>query len=327
MQKLSTICNALNATTLKQLAILSGASIGTTKTKRIQNILRISTFFDNLYQKQLKNGSISVTSIDTGVSNFAIANINYKNDESIPTLTYWNKLHLEKIFRDGQTLQLIPTETSKLTNDLVKYLVDDPILRHTDFFTIEKQRTRTVSSRSVADPILKLNIMEHLIYNKVSDQYPIESSDPARMTKFWIPDTLEKQTQQKSKRLRIHLIKSIIFDNKPNLITLSKSLNTEISQYLETPKKKKSSKSLFDALSLQESINGSRKDDDLSDCLLHALAWVNWLQTYREIHQLLDLKQNLTVQKAQINILASQLTEYVSHKYNNWNTLLVNSLT
>lgn len=303
------LCNGVNTTTLTRLAFLIGAKQGTKKIIRIENIIQQ---IDLLKHKQ--TAPMIITSIDTGIVNCSITSLRYENDKL--QLLYWDKINLEQKFNDGQQLVMTPADTSRITHLFVQELLRNPIINGTNLFTIEKQRTRTMSSRVVTDPIMKLNLVEHLIYDKLSRLYnkPIASSDPARMTKFMIPGIVSRDPSTNSKRLRIDLVKSMIFQNSPSLLTLDTSYQSKLSQYklAKLQRTRTRSDSIFDMLQLKEPINGVRKDDDLTDSLLHAISWAQWFNAYRELTNLIHT-----------NTKPDQLSSYVDTKYDQWQTILM----
>ncbi|CAD1784698.1 similar to Saccharomyces cerevisiae YIR021W MRS1 Protein required for the splicing of two mitochondrial group I introns (BI3 in COB and AI5beta in COX1) [Maudiozyma barnettii] len=325
---LPVLCKELKSNTLQRLAFLIGAKQDTKKALRIKNIQERFTLFHALSQTVPNNhaNEITITSVDTGVVNCAVASMTIAaGTGSLPRLNYWKKWNLESQFLGvGQSLTLSPQLTSMVTGALVAQLLRDPGIEGTTLFTIEKQRARTVSSRVVSDPILKLNIVEHLLYDKLGGHGAIESSDPARMTKFWVPQELLKQEQEgakfNSKRARMDLVKAMVFQGSPGLLTLSDPIDKQIQEYQTPSGESKGSRRgrmprLFDALQLQEPMNGARKDDDLADSLLHALAWSQWYKTYNELNQLLMKSP-----------LHSQLDEYIHRNYEQWQGLLMNQL-
>lgn len=305
------MCNQLNTATLTKLAYLIGAKQGTKKLVRIENIIQQIQL---LQQNEIS--PMIITSIDTGIVNCSITSLLYQDNKS--RLLYWDKINLEQKFNKGQQLSMAPGDTSRIIHSFVQNLLQNPVINKTTFFTIEKQRTRTMSSRVVTDPILKLNLVEHLIYDKLSTQYNkrIESSDPARMTKFMIPSLISADKSTNSKRLRIDLVRSMIFQNIPSLIKLDTAYQSKLTQYTHTKSQKSRtrSNSIFDMLQLQEPINGVRKDDDLTDSLLHAISWSQWFNTYHELHNLLTKK-----------VESHQLSSYVDTKFNQWQHVIMKS--
>lgn len=306
------LCNQLNTTTLTKFAFLIGAKQGTKKLIRINNIIHQ---FNKLAQHNHDTSPTIITSIDTGIVNCSITSLLYQNKQL--QLLYWDKINLEQRFNDGLPMVMNPEDTSRIINLFIRDLLRNPIINRTKIFTIEKQRTRTLSSSIVTDPILKLNLVEHLIYDKLSTQFNkcIESSDPARMTKFMIPTTISADKSTNSKRLRIDLVKSMIFQRVPSLITLDTTYESKLIEYNNTkPQRRRTrSDSIFDMLQLHEPMNGVRKDDDLTDSLLHAISWTQWFNTYNELNQLFHRS----------GMPSSSLCTYIDTKYDQWQHLLI----
>ena len=292
---------ALGAPALRNLAFLIGASAGGNKAARVHNIARQAALLD-----KLQGPSVTFTSIDTGVVNLAVASVTCNTSDATPTLTYWDKTNLEQRYRGGEQLALTPSDTAPLASVLARDLQCTPELRNTSLFTIEKQRTRTVGSSAVSDPILKLNVMEHLIFAQLAQlaHRNIVSSDPGRMTKYWVPREREVQTGLKSKRLRVDLVRQLVLGGPSPLLKLQGGIATKVRTYNETPRRGRIP-SLFDALQLVEPLNGVRKDDDLTDSLLHALAWAQWYMTYT------DMKRCMALDTA-------QLADFIEARYARW---------
>ena len=294
----------LTGPALKRLAFLLGASGGANKAAKVGAIAQQAALFDRISGSD----TATFTSIDTGVINLAVASVVCSANNSIPTLSYWNKTNLEQRFRKGETLALAPEQTALLATQVASDLTTTPELRNTSLFTIEKQRTRTVGSSAVSDPILKLNIMEHLLYAGLTQNLhrTVVSSDPGRMTRYWVPKERETATGLKSKRLRVDLVRQIVLGDESKLLQLDPALKHAIHTYKNTPRRGRIP-SLFDALQLHEPLNGVRKDDDLTDALLHALAWAHWYNTYMDMRQCLKGTNN-------------ELTHFIDERYHHWQT-------
>ncbi|CCF57384.1 hypothetical protein KAFR_0C03930 [Kazachstania africana CBS 2517] len=277
---LQSICNNLNSNALKLLSNLIGSPTGTTKLVKATNI--ISQL--NLLSRLQNNGNRStIISIDNGISNFAYATFHI--GEKIK-LNQWNKLQLPS----DNTGSLSPEETHNIVEFISKKVINTN--DHIDLITLERQRTRTVSSKFISNQIIKVNILEHVLFNHLtSDYYQVQSSDPSRMTKFWCGDL---NNSINSKTARIKVAKKFILSN---LV----SHDFQIDQ---------SKKKIYDWLQLSEQNgNGPRKDDDLADCFLHGLSWSTWFQTHLEIKKMID--DNI---HDDIKTLSTLLTDYCIEK-------------
>lgn len=274
ISKIASALEPLKADKLKALSYLIGSQHGVTKTQRRLNILKQCKLLEPFRQKP----TVVVTSIDSGVTNFAYCALVWHSNK-LPELISWNKIQLENKFLQNESLSLLPSQTSSLVNQLTRFIKTDPLLAKSDIVTIERQRTRTTSSRFVTDPIIKVNILEHLLYLSLQrSDFNVVSSDPGKMTKFWISQDLATESNATSKRYRID--KVIDFLKDKSSLTFSKPYETKLNNYIiKTGKTKRFS--IFDALQLQETVAGPRKDDDLADSLLHAMCWIHWLKNYR----------------------------------------------
>ncbi|CCC71647.1 hypothetical protein NCAS_0H03370 [Naumovozyma castellii] len=338
-------CNNVTAKTLKDLSLIIGSPIGITKLNRRTNIMEQCKHLEQLRLKRLHQGTLVINSIDTGISNFAISKFKWDLMSPWPTLLSWEKIQLERKFLpelEIESSSLEPNDFSLMTYRLVEYLLDEKDnVSKPDLFTIERQRTRTMSSRFVLDPIIRCNILENVLYSTLENrirynnmgkhEYSVLSSNPQRMTSFWCPTDNDKNKKKNSnkysKDFKIKLVKEIIrnscMDNANDLgrpfigipqdwkIDLVKLLNSSASAKFK----------LFNCLRNHENdtsnISGVKKDDDLADSFLHGLSWMEWLRNYIEIYNLLS-RDTMQVSNKEN---ATQFVEYCTMKREKMETL------
>lgn len=271
-------------------SLLGGPKIGSTKLAKCQNL--------NNYLSQLNQfiKPIQILSIDTGLINFAWTSFTLPDTEGQPLLTQWGKLNLyKKFFNDTpiKETKFSPLDTSYLTTQLTRLILNESNASTNTLYTIERQRLRTNSSKFVTDPILNVNILEHLLFYSLNNLNPlmnnnmyrnisVVSSDPGRMTKYWLAN--QNFNSKQSKRLRIETVMSLLnqSNSKDGLFKVATPLYGKISN-LKDYKSKNKTGLLFDLLEMNEEVNGKRKDDDLADSLLHGLSWSIWIQTYQKL--------------------------------------------
>lgn len=307
-------CRKASARTLKRLAFSLGAALGVNKSSLRNNILTQAHALEELSKIKLAKGKVCITSIDLGISNFAYAKFELSSTNDLPKLMDWNKFHLEEQFLQpyGEKMSLHPTDTSQVVYDLCEFLTSQADLP--DMFTIERQRARSMSSRAILEPILKVNILEQILFSNLINKtkchvpnkldYMVVSSDPQRMTSFWTSFApiigVTEQPNQKdskdmnpknssnrlSKSIKIDTVKHIlqgavgIGDNK--MIQLLGDWEARLGSFIPGNPKFK----ITDCVPLGPTA-GVRKDDDLADSFLHGLAWMEWFKFYEQIRKIL----------------------------------------
>ncbi|SCU88683.1 LAME_0E00782g1_1 [Lachancea meyersii CBS 8951] len=294
-------CRKTDNKTLKKLALSIGSQAGTTKTALRSNIVAQCELLKKLSDTKKSMGKLDITAIDMGLENFAYSRLSWHADQKIPELREWNKMRISSPNADSDDIKT--PFTPKMFTQVGQTLTDTLTAKSPDLFVVERQRTRTLGSAAVPDPILKVNALEHVLFMSLNAKkfyvknlhYLVESSDPRRMTDFWcqaIPirkllesayglDSpkahLKATSSTLTKMLKIALVKSMLLRQAQEKFTLSPLLSSQFTNY--TPRKKYD---LFEALQLGDSA-GTSKEDDLADSLLHGLAWVEWLRNFDEL--------------------------------------------
>ncbi|CAI4046414.1 hypothetical protein SUVZ_11G2020 [Saccharomyces uvarum] len=342
LQLVDSYCQNAKAGQLKSFSFLIGAANGTTKELRRTNIQKQCEFLEQLRQQKTRQGRISILSMDAGVSNFAFSKFQLCDNNPLPKLLDWQKVNLEeKFLQKSKKLSLNPTETSQLVFDLTEYLFkSEPI---PDVFTIERQRTRTMSSRYILEPILKVNILEQILFSNLENkmrytsstlnaaklQYMVRSSDPHRMTSYWcIPKeetpvgSKKSKSNKHSKDSRIKLVKEIVSSSILENDSRSPTKLVDFSDIWENRIRgalsKKNSFKLCDILEIQDS-SGVKKDDDLADSFLHSLSWIEWIKNYENIASLLNSTTLSKVQYQKVRDYCEnkiQSLKYLQNTYN-----------
>ncbi|CCK71444.1 cruciform cutting endonuclease KNAG_0H00280 [Huiozyma naganishii CBS 8797] len=280
MEKLGQLLPRLKSHTLNELCVALGAGIGTTKTKRTENILKQCRILHSFKTQYDSKGNLKISSIDSGVANFAISSVvvNPRGTEVV----HWGKISLERAFLQGCPLGLSPQETYQLVTQLTDHIAW--VTAGTSLYTVERQRTRTGSSRFVTDPVIKVNVLEHLLYFSLKTRgYHVESSDPVKIGKLWVPQEIFSGARSKKYRIlrALNLVQNC--NSAGNNVQFNERMRKTFTQYNREHAGKRSS--LFDALALdQDGVAGTKKDDDLADSLLHALSWDQWFRTYVELY-------------------------------------------
>ncbi|SCW00848.1 LAFE_0C13344g1_1 [Lachancea fermentati] len=304
-------CRKSDTRTLKKLAFAIGSKEGSTKSAIRSNIVTQCAILEQLASLRNINGSLTITAIDMGIDNFAHCRLDWSATAPRPQLLEWGKLQLsgKSIGLDDDKIPFTPENMSRLG-----YKLTEQLTRNTsDAFVLERQRTRTMGSSNVFEPVLRVNTLEHVLFSNLfgrlqpkhgkragsPSEYLVCSSDPKRMTEYWckhmpsrskavtkaeinlVPATKKPLPAQVTKKLKIALAHSLVSDaaTSQSLHKLSLPSNLVSSFRSQTLNKKIS---LFDGLGLSEDA-GKNKEDDLADSLLHALAWFDWVNTFDEL--------------------------------------------
>ncbi|AET38887.1 cruciform cutting endonuclease Ecym_3400 [Eremothecium cymbalariae DBVPG len=332
-----------DARTLKKLAVALGSSCSGNKSDIRLGLERQIPVLKSISDIRNSKNAVNITAIDMGTSNFAYCTFQWKKDSDIPVLINWNKIKLSDLHKDmkppvySRTLPNSPEFTGKLVNLLVKHLTQE----NSDAFFIERQRARTMGSSAIAEPILKINILEHMLYagllNKLAirnvtegSKYIVKSSYPRTMVDYWcslVPitkgseekfgsvasddsDVLEHEEVKGktrglsfSKKLRIALVRSLIYDQvyvpegpQFHKLALSDDIRAKFENYSGNREKLNLCKALEIIDNEERRLDDTKtksirykagsiknKNDDLSDALLHGLAWVDWTKNYQDI--------------------------------------------
>ncbi|CAR21834.1 cruciform cutting endonuclease [Lachancea thermotolerans CBS 6340] len=339
LEALDWCCHKSDAKTLKKLAFSVGSRVGTTKAIITENILDQCGILNQLAAMRTQRGNLSITAVDLGLENFAYSRFSWAASDNIPRLVKWDKIRLDGAFIDlkMQKLQLAPKHMALLGQKLTEVLMLDP----TDVFVIERQRTRTLGSANVPDPILKVNALEYTLfaflrskalYSRPAESpgqrldYIVESSDPKKMTEYWcnsIPTNalldstfgagspkakLKARSSALTKMLKIALTKSMLMERTNPKFEVPEIINKNLGSL---PLAKKFS--LFDLLGLGEAA-GKSKEDDLADSLLHGLAWLQWTKTFEELKNTIEPSrsstQALEIFKGFVETKSQELSNY-----------------
>lgn len=314
LDALDLYCRKANARTLKRLALFIGAAQGTNKSTMRESIMFQAGFLEELRKRKQENNVVSILAIDAGIANFAFARFSWASDQKLPLLLDWNKIQLQEKFlpENRFTMTLRPRDTSDVIYNLTEYLTTE--LPVPDAFTIERQRARSMSSKTILEPILKVNVLEQVLFSNLENKirfnqgpaklnYMVASSDPQRMTSYWcsltptrkaltqnFPEDSEESklkitSNRLSKSIKINLVKRLlegaigVTDEK--LVALTPEWTKRLKYHILRDRKFK----LWDCAGLGPKA-GAKKDDDLADAFLHGLAWMEWLRAYEELREI-----------------------------------------
>lgn len=314
-------CRKTNGRTLKRLGSCIGASIGKNKTEGRTSVVAQAEKLELLRRRRLKDGETCVTAIDAGISNFAYSMFKWYKDDEVPTLVEWNKINICQKFLGNHRLKMKmdPEDTWKVGYGLLDMFTSK--MATSDLYVIEKQRTRSLSSKNVLESVLLSNVMEHILFSNLRNKqlyenadgnYAVDSSNPQKMAQYWcdlkslktlyvrfaqsaglkvqndLPTNYSDSilTTKVSKTIRINLVKTIlknaIIPQGYRKCNVTPQWRSKVEEQLHVGKKFK----LLDCIGLGPEL-GTRKDDDLADSFLHGLAWMQWLRIYESVVEIL----------------------------------------
>ncbi|KAL6940866.1 hypothetical protein ACO0QE_004784 [Hanseniaspora vineae] len=214
---------------------------------------------------------------------------------------------------------------------------------------LEHQRTRTGSSSNVLETVYRNSVIEYVLFGKLTQLFEnkgtsrnaqIQSSDARKMCDFWVKD--EKKLKKKtSKNPRLQLCYSMfdslisddttattfddittkaerlrisedVYKSRPQFFSASSCLSTRHPQLFQRQQlgMKSNKGRFFNALGMSTHDNGTVKDDDLCDSLLHGLAWIKWFEFYNNLANMVNRMRELDVDTKDFSKLTQDSTEW-----------------
>lgn len=262
---LKQVCSeALSAQKVVQLRLLATQSGTIASGNKSELIQRLVQHFDSPHQDNCS----SVLSFDLGYRNLAFCLLS-KDAEILD----WARVDLD-----------LPSFHPSVTVPIIRQFIKDRIQVHlnvADKVLIEQQRARTGSSFGILEPILRVNSVEAILWGGL-----YEAADKINRPQL----TLQPVLGQAVNSLWQPELDQIIADNPDRFNNIKqgyyhkKQVSTLLVQYwLDSNTVIQCSdhfKSMFQA---------EKKKDDLSDCLIQALAWYRWSKFSKEYKEKLYL--------------------------------------
>jgi cruciform cutting endonuclease 1 len=163
---------------------------------------------------------------------------------------------------------------------------------------IERQRFRSGGASAVQEWTIRVGVFEgmlHAVLKTLSEelglQVAVHGIDPGRVTRYWLEGRAAQgnrrvRTAKESKKTKIDIVgESLTSPNGPLVVIGPKSNQLEsqdvaqlVDAFLARWKKK-------DRSGKDHSIKDVLKLDDLSDCLLQGVAWLNWQRKRQDVVQ------------------------------------------
>lgn len=299
------------ASQLKAIASATGINSSGTKpalTLRLLQELSESKFSLLKDEKSKAPKPYNIVSIDMGIRNLAYCRFtlpgSWKTARKVivPTIHDWTRIAISQktALTDGPVIAKVkepfdPATYSQHAHDLITSFLSS---RPTQVL-IERQRFRSMGGSSVQEWTLRVNMFEAMLYAVLKTYsalglwsgavYPVV---PKKVSKFWLGDAEGRNElgsglkSAKTKTAKIELVGRWLEEANTRSFELKGKAAETGRAYLEKRKgRRKAAKD--EEMKEAERMNSAPADvgklDDLADCLLQGMAWIQWEQNRRMI--------------------------------------------
>lgn len=308
---------------LQSIARSIGSNTGGKK-----DILR-SHVLENLQQDRftLSKGSKSsrpdrhrILSIDMGIRNLAMCtvvipdNCSSGQTMSLPIVEYWERIAISKKSSAETSSEEAVKSTAKEAFDPLTFaqyaydFVTNYILpKKPSQILIERQRFRSMGGSAVQEWTLRVNMFEAMIYATLkafSEQrlwhgsvYPVA---PSKVSKFWLgnDDQSEKLSTTKSSKTKLAKIALVgdwlsarqLFELQGAAADMARAYRAKLGG--------RGRKAKFNQTAIAEGDHvhlDVGKLDDLADCLLQAMAWIQWENNRKAYLSSQDINMDISI--------------------------------
>jgi len=229
-----------------------------------------------------------ILSIDMGIRNLAYCILEVPTAPSLrltpskikPSLQSWQRLSLSSAPQQGETESFSPATLSALAYALLRHrlLVEKPF-----YILIERQRFRSMGSKHILEWTVRVNMLEAVIYGILCAlkeegiwEGEVLGIAPGKVGPFWIEDAegggewkKERKAKKQNKGLKIDLVRGWL-EERQMLGLGNEEVEAMAKRYMDKwdriPGRKK----------LEVKGEEMGKLDDLADCLLQGMAWIQW---------------------------------------------------
>ena len=178
-------------------------------------------------------------------------------------------------------------------NYAYRFIIDVLLTHEPTHVLIERQRFRSGGGSAVQEWTIRVGVFEgmlHAVLKTLSQEkdlgISVQSIDPGRVTRYWLqgldsPGRRHLGSAKESKKAKIDIVGNSFKDRGATLVDVQsekagQEVKIVIDAFLARWKNPKSSKKAGN-------MNDLVKLDDLSDCFLQGIAWLNWQQKRREV--------------------------------------------
>lgn len=177
-----------------------------------------------------------------------------------------------------------------------RFIKDVLVTHQPTHVLIERQRFRSGGGSAVQEWTIRVGVFEgmlHAVLKTLGQEQAlniaVQSVDPGRVTRYWLeglvsPGKGRLRSAKESKKAKIDIVGASLGDQQASLVEVpsekaGQEVKTVVDAFLTRWKNSKSSKKGGKA-------NDFVKLDDLSDCFLQGIAWLNWQLRRLEVIQL-----------------------------------------
>ncbi|KAI1400396.1 Ydc2-catalyt-domain-containing protein [Hypoxylon fuscum] len=311
--KLATILPKFKSTQLKQLAFLCGVKGSGRKAELVERLRAIADA--RLAGRLAKKGKL-ILSIDLGIRNLGYsllapaAPLASPEHLSIADLRRPPRIHLhawqrrEVLELESETIPLDPERFSPASLAVAadRLVRRDLLPLKPTHVLIERQRWRSGGAAAVQEWTLRVNTLEAMLHASLRTlrelghwKGEIVSVAPDRVTRFWPSPSEEEnfpkvkrsrstkgvvgkvrkeaKSQQSSKKHKIGVLTSWLAKDDSIILPANSDAEEAVKRFRTMLTGARRSKVTEESL-VREA--GSRKLDDLTDCLLQGVAWLKW---------------------------------------------------
>lgn len=326
LKVLNKYLDGIKSCELKSLGLMLGSIQTGTKKQLKEGLNEQMVKLNTLLKLKDSKSGLKVMGIDLGIANFAFTTFHWDKGMERPMLKEMYKVQLAGDFvnlNEGEiTPPLRPEVMATLGLNLANWLTRFSC----NAYFIERQRSRSASSSTILENILKVMILEYVLYSNlqnriVSESLPIHlfPSLPKRMVDFTcsgIPieelikaHSIQKREKSKSKlnptsnvlskKVRIALCRSLIYDqiSGKERQFFKFDLDPDFKEILDGYEGDKSSVNFYEiskGSAMDLDFRQRNKNDDLCDSLLHGFVWLEWLANYNTLLKFVDKHANYT---------------------------------
>jgi cruciform cutting endonuclease 1 len=253
--------STLKLPALRRLSSLVGLNVSGTKTALLSQLTSLPTSPGPPITR--------VLSIDMGIRNLAYCVLDFSPNPKIVT---WTRTTVP--LPTSISLPEFATSAHMLASDLLRTWNPEQVL-------IERQRWRSQGGVGVQEWTIKVNTMEamlhatfHCLQAARSWHGAVESVDPGRVTRLWVPEREGRTSAAETKKLKKEVVREWLREG--GVVELGDETVERTAELVTIADMKKPVRGDGTIVAAEE-----KKVDDLADCLLQAMAWRRWMENRR----------------------------------------------
>jgi cruciform cutting endonuclease 1 len=305
---------ALTLKKLHRLAVLIGSPCSGTKAVRIQGIKSAKSSLASDDVDGPRWQELSLLSIDMGIRNLAFAHLKVRVQDQTSAngflqysdfrLEDWRRVSVSRSSKEMQT-KLHPKVESERPTTIERHSVDKESFEPIEYakhayelietmlrvykpthVLIERQRFRSGGGSAVQEWSIRVGVFEGMLYSVLRTmtelqkrQLEVVPMQPTWVNRYWLEGRVQSLEADKTKlngrdvkKAKIDIVGNMLeSESSGSELSVGVQLNQFKDHFLGVWRKEKRSK-----VSKMATLEGITKLDDLSDCLLQGLAWIEW---------------------------------------------------